>query len=226
MARGISDVQRALLQTGIERIGIDTSDSAMQKIEKHLALVNQWRSKINLISIRSERELITHHALDSLVIAPLLTHSKKVLDIGTGAGFPGMQLACIYPDINFSLLDSRQRRIEFLRLVAGQAKLGNTKFITARVEDYLTMNITSAADAPIIFDTLIARAVTSLAQLVKLTVHLRHPGQRLIAMKGMFPLDELKDLENQYGDAIINTHVEKLNVPHLQAQRHAVIIQF
>lgn len=226
MLPGISHVQQTLLQTGIEQIGLDISDSAWQKIAKHLALVDQWRNKINLISIQNERELITHHALDSLSIAPLLTDSKKVLDIGTGAGFPGLQLACMYPEIAFTLLDSRQRRIEFLRLVALQAKLGNTQFVTSRVEDYLTMNMAFAGGDPIIFDTLIARAVTSLAQLLKLIAHLRHPGQRLIAMKGIYPQQEIEDLKRRYADVISNIHVEKLSVPHLDAQRHAVIIQF
>jgi 16S rRNA (guanine527-N7)-methyltransferase len=226
MPTGLSDAQRVLLQTGIEQIGLEISDNAWQQIEKHLALVGQWRNKINLLSIQNEADLITHHALDSLVIVPLLTQSKQVLDIGTGAGFPGLQLACVSPQIEFTLLDSRQRRIEFLRLVAGQAKLRNTQFITARVEDYLSVDRVPAADNPIGFDTLIARAVTSLTHLLKLTAHLRYPGQRLIAMKGIYPQAELEELKRQHGEVINNVHVEKLDVPHLDAQRHAVIIQF
>lgn len=224
MSTSISQTHRKLLLTGIEQLGLSVSEEALNKIERHLAFVNQWRSKINLISIQEERELITHHALDSLVMASMLAQSKRVLDIGTGAGFPGMQLASVYPEKKFTLLDSRQRRIEFLRLTATFARIKNIEFVAGRVEDYAPLDVQKSVSHTIVFDTLIARAVTSLTQLFQLTRHLHHPGQRLIAMKGVYPQAELDELEQAHGDKIKRIQTERLKVPYLGADRHAVTI--
>lgn len=226
MSARISQAQRVLLREGVAQLELDLSDEVMQKLEAHLALVNRWRGNINLISIKNEVDLISHHALDSLVIAPLLTQSRNVLDIGSGAGFPGMQLACVYPEIDFTLLDSRQRRVEFLRMVVTALKLQNVSLSTSRVESYQQSPSQAKAAATIKFDTLVARAVSSLAQLVSLTQHLRFPGQRLVAMKGVYPKAEIEALEQQFGAFIRDISVKPLAVPFLDAERHAVIIHF
>ncbi len=224
MCARISKAQTNLLRGGLQQIGLAIPDGAMLKLEKHLALIDKWRSRINLISISDERELITHHALDSLVIAPLLTSSKHILDIGTGAGFPGLPLASVFGEKNFTLLDSRQRRIEFLRLVITQIGFSNVTLVATRIEDFPELKQRAAESARI--DTIVVRAVAPLAQLLSWTKQLRCPGQRLIAMKGVYPREELEHVHEQHADAIENISVERLSVPYLVAERHAVIVQF
>ncbi|MCP4011256.1 MAG: 16S rRNA (guanine(527)-N(7))-methyltransferase RsmG [Proteobacteria bacterium] len=232
----ISTAQHDLLCLGIEVLGLDISADSLRAIEIHLSLVQKWRSKMNLISIANERDLITHHALDSLALLPLIEESQRVLDFGTGAGFPGMLLAAAKPGISFSLLDSRTRRIEFLRLVNAQARLKNVTFISARVEAFSPgdgfepenslISPYSDVHAPMKFDTLIARAVASLDQLVEMTSPLRLSGQRLVAMKGQYPGEELEVLDKLYSDKFVSVSVELLDVPFLDAERHAIIIEF
>jgi 16S rRNA (guanine527-N7)-methyltransferase len=227
----ITQAQRQLLSRGIEYCGLDISAEALSAIELHLSLVQKWRHRINLISIANDLELITHHALDSLVLLPFIEQSQRVLDFGTGAGFPGLQLAGARPDIAFSLLDSRQRRIEFLRMVSAQAGLGNTTFINSRIEDLSVSEELkelphSDVHTPAKFDTLVVRAVAPLEQLVLLTAPLRVSGQRLIAMKGQYPHAELEALKNKYADQIVSVQVEPLDVPFLKAERHAVVIEY
>lgn len=226
MTKHISSTQQALLRTGIDQIGLEVSDGAMSNIEHHLALVYKWRSMINLISITDERDLITHHALDSLVIVPLLAQSKRVLDIGSGAGFPGLQLASVCPKTSFTLLDSRQRRVEFMRMVTVAIGLENVALSTGRIERHQPVSAQGQAGVSPPYDTLVARAVASLETLLKLTRHLHFPGQRLIAMKGVYPTAEIKEIERQAHTPIREVTVERLEVPYLQAQRHAVIIHF
>jgi len=233
---GLSAAQRQLLGRGVELLGLDLSEAALTTIELHLALVQKWRSKINLVSISTPEELITHHALDSLALLPLIEQSRQVLDIGSGAGFPGMPLAAARPGIDFTLLDSRSRRIEFLRLVNAQAGLKNMAFLCARVEalacsaqdspEKLSSAAHSQVQAPAKFDTLIARAVASLDLLLEITAPLRFSGQRLIAMKGQYPHEELRILDKKHSSQIKSVSIETLEVPFLQAERHAVIIEF
>ena len=233
---GLSHAQLQLLEKGLKQLELELSDTASAAIKQHLALVQKWRTKINLISIGEPSELITHHALDSLTLLKHVENSQQLLDIGTGAGFPGMQIAAARPDIHVSLLDSRRRRIEFLRMVNAQIQLGNASFICARVEEAsqvaglmsgnLALSAHSDVQAPAKFDTLVARAVATLNQLVKLTTPLRYSGQRLLAMKGQYPYEELEALNREYADQIDSVSVEALQVPGLIAERHVVILKF
>jgi len=232
----LTQAQQQLLARGLEQLGLDLPDAASSAIELHLSLVQKWRSKINLVSFAAPEELITHHALDSLALLPYIEQSRQVLDIGTGAGFPGMLLAAVRPETHFTLLDSRRRRIEFLRLVNARMGLKNIAFECARVEEISRPRRTtpensehlaySAVQAAAKFDTLVARAVASLDQLVQMAAPLRFAGQRLIAMKGQYPHDELEALEANYSEQIARVSVDAIEVPFLDAKRHAVIIEY
>ena len=233
---GLSARQHDLLLQGVESLGINLPVEALGAIEIHLSLVQKWRTRMNLVSIRNERELITHHALDSLTVLPCIEQSRWVLDIGSGAGFPGMLLAAAKPAAHFSLLDSRRRRIEFLRMANTHVGLNNVDFICARVEELSRASKgglekqpalhESDVHAPTKFDTLVARAVASLEQLVEMTLPLRYAGQRLIAMKGQYPRKELDVLTDRYADQIESVSVTALDVPFLQAERHVVQIVY
>ncbi len=233
---GLSSMQLQLLEKGLDQLELDLSDAALAAIKQHLALVQKWRTKINLVSIAEPGELITHHALDSLALLKHVEYSQQLLDIGTGAGFPGMQLAAAGPGMHVTLLDSRRRRIEFLRMVNTQIQLENMSFICARVEEVTRVasmmpgNSTRPGhldvQAPAKFDTLVARAVAPLNQLVKLTTGLRCSKQRLLVMKGQYPSAELEALNRECAGQIDSVSVEALKIPGLHAERHAVIIQF
>ncbi|MEE9448191.1 MAG: 16S rRNA (guanine(527)-N(7))-methyltransferase RsmG [Arenicellales bacterium] len=211
--------QQQSLSAGIEQLALEIPQNGLTAIEAHLGLVQRWQSKINLISTSNDQELITHHGLDSLAVLPLFKGAKNVLDFGTGAGFPGMPLAAAMPDTHFTLLDSRGRRVEFLRMVAVQIGLKNVELVSARVEQFVP-------EADIQYDTLVVRAVASLLDLVDMTNNLRCKGQRLIAMKGQYPQAELDALGVKYADQIVSIDVKPIHVPFLDAERHAVIIQF
>lgn len=220
-----------MLDDGIGELGLDISEHQRESIVLYLSLVARWRNQINLVSLGSEQELISHHALDSLALKPFIEGAQKILDIGTGAGFPGMLLAAVQPQSSFYLLDSRTRRIEFLRMVNARLRLDNLHFLCDRVEALtkrypLLESDQSGVQMPVKFDTLVARAVASLEQLVTLTLPLQSAGVRLLAMKGQYPREELEKLEAQHSGRLQSVQVEPLKIPFLDAQRHVVIIRF
>ncbi len=182
-----------------------------QKFETLLDELERWNRKVNLTAIRDREEMVTAHIEDSLSVRPLL-HGVRILDIGTGAGFPGLPLAIVEPDRDFTLLDSNNKKIQFVQHAAGLLALDNVSAIKARAEDY----------APgYRFDTVIARAVASLAQLLEIAGH--HVGEDgvFIALKGRYPEEEIEEVPGDW-----DYEVQALDVPGLAAgSRHAVLLR-
>ena len=174
-------------------------------------MLERWNRKVNLTAVRDRDAMVTVHILDSLAARPLL-HGTTVLDIGTGAGFPGLPLAIVEPDRRFVLLDSINKKIQFVQHAAAVLGLTNVEAVKARAEDY----------APgYRFDTVIARAVASLPQLLELAGHHVGEGGVFIALKGRYPSEELRQIPVGW-----DYPIEELSVPGLDAgSRHAVLLK-
>jgi len=179
-----------------------------EKFDTLLDELERWNQKINLTAIRDREEMITGHLLDSLSARPLLRGSR-ILDVGTGAGFPGLPLAIVEPQREFHLIDSNNKKIAFVQHIAGLLGLDNVTAVKTRSEDYAPGNR---------FDTVIARALASLSKLVEIAGHHVGEGGVFVALKGRYPAEELELLP-----ATWESNVTELKVPGLEAgSRHAV----
>lgn len=186
-------------------------NDAARKFEVLLDELERWNRKVNLTAIRDRREMMTAHIEDSLAARPLL-RGKRILDVGTGAGFPGLPLAIAEPGREFHLVDSNNKKIQFVQHVAALLGLPNVTAVKARVEDY-------APGYP--FDTVIARALAALPKLVDIAGHHVGEGGVFVALKGRYPAEELQQLP-----AAWKTRVTELTVTGLeQGSRHAVLIE-
>ena len=201
------DIERA-----IARLAQTFPDDAAKRFTVLLAELGRWNRRVNLTAIREPREMIAAHLLDSLAARPLL-QGDSVLDVGTGAGFPGLPLAIVEPTKSFTLLDSNNKKIAFVRHVTGLLGLDNVEAVKGRSEDYAPGRR---------FDTVIARALAALPRLVEIAGH--HVGEDgvFVALKGRYPADELDQLSSKPWAHV----VKELEVPGLeQGSRHAVLLR-
>ena len=204
------------LEQGCRQLGITLSAAQEAQLCGHLELLSKWNRRLNLTAIKSMDDMLVRHLLDCLAIAPFV-RGRALLDIGSGGGFPGVPLAIVRPQLKVTLLDSRGKRIEFLRNISAALGLGNVTVVKQRVQDYRPAGK---------FDTLATRAFASLDHTLKATAGLHRSGCRLLAMKGGFPGPEIACLEPAVRERFIDTlAIEKLNVPFLAAERHLIIIE-
>jgi len=176
-----------------------------------LELMKAWGKVYNLTAILEPRDMVYRHLLDSLALLPYLT-GPRILDVGTGAGLPGLPLAIVRPDLEFTLLDSNQKKTAFVQHVITSLGLKQAKVHKARVESW---------ESPVKFDQIIARAFCSLQELAEKTGHLCSLGGTLIAMKAQLTEEELQALRAPY-------HIERIEpveVPGLAASRCLVFIK-
>jgi len=208
-----TEFDKGALEDGCKQLGIVLTATQEQQLLGHLGLLLKWNRRLNLTAIDSMNDMIVQHLLDSLAIVPFV-RGRSLLDIGSGGGFPGMPLAIVDPRLAVTLLDSRGKRIEFLRYACATLGIGNVQLARQRAEDYRP---------GVKFDTLATRAFASLADTLKLTAGLHHPGCRILAMKGKIPDREIALLDPVFRDRVT---IENLNVPFLAAERHLIIIEF
>lgn len=191
------------------------SGDAMQKLIDGLTLylgeLAKWNKAYNLTAVRDPQEMVVRHILDSLSAAPLL-RGTRILDVGTGAGLPGIPLALCYPDRQFTLLDSNGKKMRFVQHVAGELGLTNILPVQVRVESY---------EIEERFDTIISRAFAVLADFVSNSGHLLKSDGCLLAMKGKLPQAELQALPHDWQA----TNIESVNVPGLAAERHIIVLE-
>lgn len=208
-----SDQLVASITVGLDNLRQDLPDGAVTKLVRALTELERWNRRVNLTAIRDLETMVSGHILDSLVVRPLL-EGRRVIDVGTGAGFPGLPLAIAEPQIEFGLLDSNGKKISFVRHVIGELGLSNATAIRARAEDY------APAER---FDTVIARALASIPKLLQLAGHLIREEGVLLALKGKHPAAELESIEEIPGWKYVVTDV---TVPGLETHaRHVVCLR-
>ena len=201
----------SLLQKGLTAQGLQVEEAARAAMLQYIGLLQRWNKAYNLTSIKDPLEMISYHLLDSLSIGPYL-QGQSFIDVGTGAGLPGIPLAVTYPDKTFRLLDSNGKRIRFLFQIKTALQLHNVKELQARVEEYTPDKR---------YDGVMSRAFASLTDMIEGSEHLLAPGGRFYAMKGRYPDKELSDLPKDYK---VEQAIE-LFVPTLDQQRHLIIIK-
>jgi 16S rRNA (guanine527-N7)-methyltransferase len=196
------------LRAGAQRLGLTLDDAQASRLIAHLDLMDEWGQRMNLTAIREREAQLTRHVLDSLSVRPWL-HGTRVLDVGSGAGFPGIPLAIVEPGRAFTLLDSTGKKCRFLEAARDALDLQNVTVVNSRAEQYRPSQR---------FDTVIARAVGPVAELVRYAGHLVAGHGRLLAMKGRMPEDELAAKLNGWKVAAVH----RLQVPGLDEERHLV----
>jgi 16S rRNA (guanine527-N7)-methyltransferase len=200
----------AVLIDGAAQLGIELSEQQAAQMLRLLDELDDWNQRMNLTAIRERGAQITKHLLDSLSIQPYL-RGTRVVDIGTGAGFPGLPLAIVNPQRQFMLLDSTAKKLKFVEHVTQALGLPNVRTIHTRAEDYQPDER---------FDIVVSRAVGPVLRFMSWSSHLCVGGGRLLAMKGRYPHDELEKLPNGWKLAAVH----RLAVPGLDEERHLVEI--
>lgn len=167
-----------LLADGIAALGLEVSAQQQQQLLDYVALLVKWNRAYNLTAVRAPEEMVTRHLLDSLAILPHV-QTGALLDVGTGAGIPGLILAICRPDQAFTLLDGNGKKTRFVTQAALELKLPNVTVVQQRVEQYLGS-----------FPQVTCRAFAALPEVIALCQHLLAPGGRLLAMKAHLAAQE------------------------------------
>ncbi len=201
----------SLLQQGVEQLKVPYDASALENMLLYIDYLDRWNQTYNLTAIRDKKEMVIKHILDSLALYPFI-QGNRCLDVGTGPGLPGVILALALPQIEFTLLDSQIKKAQFIKRVLRELPLDNVTVCHQRVEDH---------HPELLYDVIVSRAFASLADMIKGTMHLRSSHGYYLAMKGVYPQEEIAAIESYH----FSIEAEPLHVPFLTADRHVVIIR-
>jgi 16S rRNA (guanine527-N7)-methyltransferase len=199
------------LEDGIAALGLALGRGPRTQLLQHLELLEKWNRVHNLTSVRDVPKAVSVHLLDSLAVVPHLA-GKRLLDAGSGAGFPGIPIAVARPDMQVDLLDSSHKKCAFLRQAVTELGLKNVRVACERIESWRPGRQ---------FDCIVSRALAEIAEVVALSAHLLAPGGVIAAMKGVYPFDEIERVPPEFRVR----RVHALAVPGLQAERHLVLIE-
>lgn len=204
------DVEQRLTE-GLAQLGVPADKSLTGALIRYLELIQQWNRAYNLTRITAMDDMALRHILDSVTARPYL-QGRAILDAGTGAGLPGIPLALLEPARHFTLVDSVGKKMRFLHQVVSELGLANVSLAQRRLEDHTDIGR---------FDTVVCRALASLADFVATCGRLVAPGGRLVAMKGRKPVDELAGVPAPWRATI----VDRVQVPGLDAERHIIVLE-
>ena len=196
------------LAAGLQAMGLDAALS--EPLLAYLALLVRWNKTYNLTAIRDPQEMVTRHLLDSLAMAPYVSVGT-LADLGTGPGLPGIPLAITHPGLQVTLVESNGKKTRFMREAVRKLGLSNARVAESRAE---------ALDEPGQYDNLTARAMDTLDGIIAVGGHLLRPGGKLLAMKGVYPHEEIAQLPADWQVE----QVTPLQVPGLVGDRHLVVV--
>src|ERR1700744_5625123 len=197
-----------MLVSGAGELGIELDPTGAETLLKLVDELELGNAQFNLTAIRDRPGMLRKHVLDSLSVQPYL-RGARIADVGTGAGFPGLPLAIVNPQRRFTLVEATGKKARFAEQTSERLGVGNVQVVNARAENYRPFEL---------FDTVVARALSSLADFAAYAGHLCARDGRLLAMKGKRPDEEISALPKSF--RVLAVH--RLNVPGLDDQRHLV----
>ena len=197
---------------GLVSMGVSVSPAQQARLATHLELISKWNRVHNLTAIRETGQMVVLHLLDSLSILPQLEGARTIADVGTGPGFPGIPVAIVRDDARITLVESSHKKCAFLQQAKTELALANVEIACERVEQFAPAQK---------FDVVVSRAFSDLPDFVAQAGHLAAPGGKLIAMKGVYPFDEIARVPATHRVA----QVLELHVPSLDAKRHLVVLE-
>jgi len=204
---------------------INVSEEELLKIESYIKLLQKWNKVHNLISCSDLDEIIDKHIIDSLSVVPYIKSylnknsiTKNIIDVGAGAGLPGIILAISLPDVPVTMIDSNNKKVAFIHQAITELKIKNAKAINERVEF-----LEKKQDFQNNFSIIVSRAFSSIVNFIELTKGLLNPNGCWAAMKGKYPTEELNDL-SEFKNISLEEAI-KINVKSLNAERHLIILK-
>ena len=198
------------LEQGLAELGLALPPAAQQKLLAYAALLYKWNRTYSLTALREQDKAVSHHLLDSLAVLPFVP-AGTLLDVGSGGGMPGIPLAIACPELRVTLLDSNSKKAAFLKQAAIELALPNISVHCGRVEQYHPQDC---------FSAITSRAFAELADFVVLTRHLLRSDGCWLALKGLWPHDEIARLPQDVAVAAVH----RLAVPGVDGERHLVLM--
>lgn len=198
------------LTKALDQIDLNVSEYQAQQLVVYVQLIDKWNKAYNLTSVRDPKEMLVKHILDSIVVAPHLEKTNYI-DVGTGPGLPGIPLAIMLPQKQFTLLDSLGKRVRFMKQAAFELGLKNVNPVQSRVEQY---------QSDIQLDGVLSRAFASLKDMLHWCQHLVNSEGCFLALKGQLPVEELEQLSEGFE---LQQSI-RLEVPGLEGERHLIRI--
>lgn len=202
---------RQPMQRGLDALAIAYTEQQLEQLLAYLALLHKWNRAYNLTAVREPQMMIGRHLLDSLAVLPWL-RGQRFADVGTGAGLPGIPLAIMRPDCTFDMIDSNGKKIRFVTQAINELNLRNAQARQCRVEEYRPEQC---------YDAVTSRAFAALIDMAQGCSHLLRPDGELLALKGVYPNEEIQALPPQY--RVEASH--ELHVPGETGQRHLLVVK-